>query len=252
MKSQVSLFTFTIHIFIYTLDLISNSHTIFVYTYLLPDYPYNFIKNGGVFRLITMWSNIIHSVTFTLSIFCDFISYVNPDAERTQLIRIRDLLFNGLALPLGIFISTGFWTLSLLHDNLMWKRSQFNYYPLWKNHQLHTIPIVIALLDNFLVDHKRRDDKHGLKLLLFVMTSYTSFALFLGYYNGSWVYPYLRNMNHIMRIGFIIIHLALPTLFYYAGGILYDLAWSKRRSGKDCITINSICRQRKKASNIIR
>ena len=225
----------------------------FVYTYLLGGYPYNLIKNGGLFRLITIWNQLIHSATFTLSVFGDFISYVNPNAERTRLVRIRDTLFNGLALPLGIFISTGFWAMNLRDKKLLMKSPK--YFPLWKNHLLHTFPLVITLLDNFLVDHKRRDDKHGLKLLLFVMTCYTSFALFLGYYNGHWVYPYLRDMNHAMRVGFIIAHLALPTLCYYIGGFLYDLSWSNRHYANDCpikIKIDSICGQKKKAENVIR
>ena len=97
--------------------------------------------------------------------------------------------------------------------------------------------------------------KHGLKLLLLVMTSYTSLALFLGYYHDYWVYPYLRDMNHFMRLGFMVVHLAIPTLYYYVGGILYDLSWSNRHCANDCpinITIDSICSQMKKASNIMK
>ena len=190
-----------------------------------------------------------------MTVFCDFLSHVKPNAERTRLVRIRDTLFNSLALPLGIFISTGFWTLYFQDKKLLMRNPQATVMPIWKNHALHTFPIVISLLDNFLIDHKRRDEKHGLRLLLLVMTSYTSLALFLGYYHGYWVYPYLRDMNHFMRIGFIIVHLALPALFYYVGGILYDLAWSNREYANDCpikIKIESICRQMKKAPNIIK
>ena len=257
MNKPVNLLTFTLHIFTYTVQVITLSHHLFVYSYILDNFPCNLITNGGIFRTITIWNLLIHLATFTISVFCDFLSYVNPQDKRTRLVRIRDLLFNSLALPMSIFISTGYWILFLRDKKLLWKNGQVvSYFPGWKNHALHTFPIVIALLDNFLVDHKRREEKHGFKLLLFVMTSYTSLALFLGYYHDYWVYPYLRDMNHAMRVGFIIVHLALPSIvFYYIGGILYDLSWSKIRCANNClfkITIDSICHQKKNQPNNIK
>ena len=255
MNKPVNLFTFAIHIIVYTVQVITIFHSLFLYAYIFDDFPRNLIKNGGFFRTITNWNLLIQWITFTITLFCDILSYVKPNAERTRLVRIRDTLFNSLALPLGIFISTGFWAMFLRDRKLLISESLMKLYNVWKNHALHTIPIVIALLDNCLIDHKRRDDKHGLKLLLLVMTSYTSLALFLGYYHDYWVYPYLRDMNHFMRLGFMVVHLAIPTLYYYIGGILYDLSWSNGHCANDCsmkITIDTIFSQMKKALNFMK
>ena len=257
MNKPVNLFTFTVQVIIYTVQVITLFHHLFIYAYIFDDFPRNMIKNGGYFKTITMWNFIIQWTTIALTIFCDFLSYVKPNTERTRLVRIRDTLFNSLALPLGIFISAGFWAMYLRDEYAFWKNSHIilSYFPGWKNQALHTLPIVISLLDNSLIDHKRRDEKHGLRLLLLVMSCYTSFALFQGYYNGFWIYPYLRDMNHVMRVGFIVVHLALPALYYYVGGILYDLEWSKRECSNNCaikMTIDSIGRKLTNATNIIK
>ena len=224
---------FFIHLVIYTVYVCGIYHTIDVILNKNP--PSDLIKNGGFFKNITNWNMIIQSTTFTLTLFCDLNACVNrTNAKSSRLFQLRNLLFNSLALPLGLFISTGFWTLYAWDKDLVYRDGMELLTPPWKNHLLHTFPIVINLLDNFLVDHRRREERHGLKLLWSVIICYTSYALFLCYFLDDWVYPYLRHLSHLMRIGFIMIHLLLTTLYYYIGAILYDVAWPTQAKPKNC------------------
>lgn len=221
MNKRLSTCRFAFHLVVYTAYVCGWYHTTWMYMYV--DVPHELNKNGGFWKTITNWNKVIQTVTITLSLFCDFFESNN----RNILIRIRDSLFNDLALPLAVFISTGFWTLYAMDKDLVLREGMESLTPMPKNHLLHTLPIVFTLFDSVLVDHRRREERLGFILLLATMISFTSYAIFLGYFLDDWVYPYLRHMDHCLRIGFIFIHIALPTLYYYLSGLIYDILWPK-------------------------
>lgn len=220
-RANASLALVIIHLLIYTVYVCGWYHHL--KTSLYAEVPPEWRANGGMWKHLSNWNILFQAVNALLNIFCDFITNESPKTSR--LTRIRDSLFNGLCFPLAVFISTGFWFIYLVDRDLVWEPGIELINPPLKNHVMHTLPIVVVLLESFLVDHNRRQERHGLKLLSSLLISYTSYAMFVGYYSDDWFYPYLKQFGHISRLGFVFIHLTLPLIYYYISGILYDIVW---------------------------
>lgn len=207
---------FSFHLFIYTVYICAWYHNIDLTLYV--EMPPVWKMYGGPFKFITNWYLLVQTITTLLTLLSELMA-----TESCRVTRIRNLLFNSVCFPLGVFITTGFWSIFLMDTGLVWEPGMDKVNPFLKNHVLHTLPIVVVLLDSFLIDHNRRQETHGLKVLWTMITCYAVYVTFLGYYLNVWVYPYLSDLSHLMRFGFLVIHYALPTLNYYISGLLYDL-----------------------------
>ena len=219
------------HLLITVCHIITISHTITLYaTGAIPEQ----MRGSGLhFFTLTNITLHIHIVTFALTLISDFFKSDSYRWPIPNIFRLRNLLFNRLALPMGFFVSVGFWSVAFLNRDLLSSQVIQKILPTWKNHVIHTMPLVITLIDTILTDHKRRAerDRSGLLLLATVMTLYCSNVLYLGYMRGHWIYPFLKGTdgqplyNTLLRVGFVFTNFLFTSIYYYIGGILYDLAW---------------------------
>jgi hypothetical protein len=60
---------------------------------------------GGAFKFFNYWDLLIQFILFTLIVYCDiFVSKSNkqPSKRSNVLIKLRDIVHHGLALPVGL------------------------------------------------------------------------------------------------------------------------------------------------------
>ena len=183
---------------------------------------------GGRLKFLTYWDLWIQFITFTIALICDFISNPNNTRNKTKqpvIVGLRNTIFNSLALPIGVFVSISFWSLYAIDRELIFPVGIEKWYPIWLNHTTHTIILPIVLIENYLVDHNRRNQKNGLTLLLAVIVTYGAWVLYLGIVTNHWVYPVLEVIGWPQRVAFIVGNLIIMNVFYLLGGLLYDMGW---------------------------
>lgn len=179
----------------------------------------------GHWKFLTFWNLNVHLITFATALFVDVFGRTDTRGRRTAVATLLDVLFNTVALPIGFFVSVSFWAIYAVDRDLIFPQWIEQYIPFWLNHAIHTVILPVVLIENYLVDHRRRDDKNGLKVTLMFVSAYTLVILYLGIAKQFWVYPVLRVLNWPFRLIFIGSSLGTAGLLYQIGGLLYDISW---------------------------
>ena len=175
-----------------------------------------FYRNGGYLKFFTYWTLFVHTLTFGSTLVTDFI-------DNSSIISTRDLLFNALALPFGLFVSTFFWSLYAYDRQLVRPKVVEEIEPQWATHILHTLPSITSLLDLCLVDRKRREMNEEVLLMFSILTLYLCYLLYIGVFRNDWVYPVLIKFNKVSRAKIAIAFYATCILHYCLGCILFKL-----------------------------
>ena len=227
MKLQVNFVTLSVHLVIFSLQVFGLGHTLYRYLTvgLSGKIPAHILSNGFLFKYFTYWTLIIQTIVFAMSLVVDFMAV---SSVRNRLIVVRDILFYSVAIPCGGVVTTSFWGLYFADRSLVIPKEAVGMYPLWKNHILHTLPTVAVIVENLLIDHKRREKKGGVLVYLLFVLSYLGYVHFIGYFRNDWVYPILARMNDLQRFGFLLLNVSSGLFFYYLGGLMYDIVWSNR------------------------
>ena len=212
------------HIVIFTIHVTSLLHSIYrkITLEALGLLPAHLTSNGWIFKYFTYWTQLVHIMTYGVSLLCDFCS---ANQKTSSILRLRNLLFNRLALPMAFFVCTMYWPIFAMNRTIVLPKGSEELQSFIKNHVRHTMPAFVVLIDNFLVDHKRRQDKNGVKLLWTVVLAFACYIAFIGYFRNDWVYPLLAKVNHIVKLFILLGVVATETAYYHLGGLLYDLAW---------------------------
>lgn len=190
---------------------------------------------GGRLKFLTYWDLWIQFMIFSLSLVCDFIANPNNNrnkAKQSSIVGLRDLIFNALALPIGCFVTISFWSLYAIDRELIFPVGIERWYPIWLNHSTHTIILPIVVIENYLVDHKRREQNKALPLLSLVIVLYGVWVLYLGLATNHWVYPVLEVLNWPLRIAFLLGSILTMFVFYFICGLLYDMGWGSTPKSK--------------------
>lgn len=182
---------------------------------------------GGRLKYLTYWDLWIQFITFSICLLSDLISIPNRNQSLTQpfIIRLRDTLFNCLAVPIGLFVVLSFWAIYFVDRELIFPTGIEKYYPIWLNHTTHTFVLPILLIENYLVSHNRSQQSNGLLILLSVVTAYLTWILYIGLTLNHWVYPILEVLTWPLRASFILGSGFLMIAFYYLGDVFYTTTW---------------------------
>lgn len=65
-----------------------------------------------------------------------------------------------------------FWGLYAIDRELIFPKSLDEFIPGWQNHVMHTLPIIGALLDAYLVHHSFPKFRNGIKLTIGFISTY--------------------------------------------------------------------------------
>lgn len=186
------------------------------------------VARFGHFKFITFWNLIVQLVTFSLSLIIDLIQTDTNRFKLIPVVALRDRLFNSLAFPLSAHIAITFWSIYAIDRELIFPVHVEPYWPQWLNHTSHTVILLIVLIENYLVDHRRREEKNGLLLTWTVTISYMFWAIFVKLSTNYWPYPVLSVLNWPSKVAFLGFGTIATTFYYKIEGDLYDMRWRSR------------------------
>lgn len=154
-----------------------------------------------MFKFLTIQCLIIQIVSAVLHVVAHFVRPLRG---------LRDLVFTGLAYPVGSIVVYTFWLVWFT----MGRESIFpakldDFYPSWLNHTTHTVVVPINLLLAVVINHKYI--KNGALVTLLYMLSYTIFLHVIKAQTGHFVYGYLNELNDTQRM----IYFACTGVFAY-------------------------------------
>ena len=170
-------------------------------------------SNGGPIKYLTSWTLFAHIITSTLTLITDVF-------DNSFIIETRNLVFNGVAIPSAIFVSTTFWFLFVIDRDMICPKAVEEFEPQWKNRVIHTLPLISVVLDIHLIDHKSGQNDKELFLLCTAILMYMVTFLYLGFYKNDWVYPFVSEMSLLAKIMFIFWCYTMGIVYYYLGRIL--------------------------------
>ena len=180
--------------------------------------PLHLYSNGGPFKYFTYWILFAHTLTFGLILVTDYI-------DNSSVVAIRDLLFNSVALPFGLFVTTFYWFVYAIDSDLIRPEGAKKYEPLWRAQVIHTLAIITTVLEVCLVDHKNgQNDKEELVMFTFLLL-YNIYFLYVGYFRKDWVYPFMNHMNWVIKLLVVSAFLVAGKIYYSLGHVIYKLAW---------------------------
>ncbi|PSN49552.1 hypothetical protein C0J52_04986 [Blattella germanica] len=177
-------------------------------------------------RYLTVW-NLIAQLTY----FSDFgLDYILGDRLPFQNLRkkLRELLYQSILFPVGLLVSSMFWTIFLYDRSLVYPAFVDDYVPVHVNHMMHTSIAVFALLELFLVPHYFQQRIRNFIVLTVFCFLYSCVYMWTYASLGIWIYPLFYHMGWPLRIAFMALSgTLLPWGLYFVGegvGLMY---WGK-------------------------
>ena len=189
---------------------------------------------AGKTRYATYWDIILQTVYFGLRVVLDLghgwnqkKSFRDPN-ENTKLKCLVNWISCAMAFPLGTFVSLSFWGLYFFNREFIYPSYLDDIIPSWLNHILHTMPLVLQILDKFVVNHAYPRRLSGIFGILGLTTCYQIWMIWIAHYTRTWVYPILDYLPLFYRVIFLGSMWTCLVLLYLAGELLSRLFWRKK------------------------
>ncbi|XP_050424344.1 androgen-dependent TFPI-regulating protein-like [Adelges cooleyi] len=141
---------------------------------------------------LTLWTLSMIMGFFIISTFLDFFEILPQPAIINKLLNkfreIINFLFISTITPVSMCVCSGFWFAWILNSKDIYPEEMNNYIPVWLNHMVHTLPIIICFFELLFSFHKTPKLKHSLICLLTFETVYMLTLVILRIRHGRWVY----------------------------------------------------------------
>ncbi|XP_063365146.1 androgen-dependent TFPI-regulating protein-like isoform X1 [Cydia amplana] len=180
--------------------------------------------------LITSWFNLISLVYTPICIYCDWRELRGTSRVKHVgiLNNFRFVCFSSILFPATCFSDILFWRLWTKNRELVAPPAVDVLVPLWLQHCLHTITLVVILLDLLLVPKRR---PKNLTFGVFVLTTFLgAYAVTCGrsIVNNEHIYPLLRLFSGYNFIP-LVIFVSVEHFFYFTiQWPILDLVWGRR------------------------
>ncbi|XP_037088423.1 androgen-induced gene 1 protein-like isoform X2 [Pollicipes pollicipes] len=128
---------------------------------------------GGRWKFLTVWGLTVQLIYYVIAAVNDLLgssTFVRRDGTRLQ--RLRDLFFTALALPVALVVCLMFWGLYAIHRDLVFPEVMDLFYPWWLNHGVHTMPLLLGLLEVLTVRHHYASNWVSVALLATFLVTY--------------------------------------------------------------------------------
>lgn len=214
------------------------------------DIPANRWKIGGRFKFLTYWNNWIQAVGFSLILIADILAAAlrTRSPILVRFLKLRDLFFNSVQVPIGIFVSLAFWAIYAVDRELIFPRALEPYYPVWLSHLTHTTMIVFLPVEVYINRHPLPQRLHALVTLGTLALGYLIWVLYLGVVKEVWVYPILNVLPWAARFLFIGTCTVLILLLYIAYEAVHQRLWSSGR-GRSKAALRELPAERPERTN---
>ncbi|XP_074656908.1 androgen-induced gene 1 protein-like [Tubulanus polymorphus] len=187
---------------------------------------------AGKWKYLTFWNLWIQGMLFGVCFLNDLFGtdYQPGDPRRASLLqRIRDYTLSVIALPVGLFVVTSFWSIFAYNRELIFPVALDKFFPSWLNHIMHTTVIVFLFVEMLMTNHHCPSLKRCIKGLSLFALVYGLWVLWIAYYANIWVYPVLAVLPVSGRVIFI---LSMYIYFLVLSCVCYKLkraVWAGRQ-----------------------
>ncbi|XP_043566024.1 uncharacterized protein LOC122559975 isoform X1 [Chiloscyllium plagiosum] len=130
---------------------------------------------------------------------------------------LQDWLFSALAFPIGFFVVVSFWILYAYDRELVYPEILDTIIPTWLNHAMHTVVLLLLMLELIVVQHHWPSHKGCLTVLITFCSSYLVWVLWIRHRSAIWVYPILEVLSPF-GLGMFLTAAVLVTISLYVVG----------------------------------
>ncbi|XP_072938826.1 androgen-dependent TFPI-regulating protein-like [Epargyreus clarus] len=185
-------------------------------------------------RLLTCWFNLITMAYFPACLYCDWKEKRGQGDDRRVIMvrKAKDLVMTSILFPTIMYADIIFWRLWNKDPSLIAPLKIFEYLPAWAHHSLHSVSMVVVVLDLLLVPRRRPDSLlPGLALMTAFFSTYCA-VLFLSHRNGSSIYTLIDVLDSHKRL-VLLLYSYIEYLFYFmTQWCIIDLIWGRRKTQK--------------------
>lgn len=186
---------------------------------------------GGRWKYLTIWGLTCQLIYYCLAVVNDLVgSSTFVKREVTRLQRLRDVFFTAIALPVALLVSIMFWGVYAVDRELVFPAILDAHYPAWLNHGVHTMPLLIGLLEVLLERHNYACNRLSVGLLVGFLAAYLGWTLHLALVENLWVYGILRVLSWPMRIAFMSGNLLVGVALFFLGKGFDNLVWGQEKT----------------------
>ena len=196
--------------------------------YAYMDLPTHHVYTGR-FKFLTFWSFLIGLVYNNLSAVFDFLAYTRGK-ESALWKNFRDYIFTAIVFPLAMFVCSMFWILYTVNPTFMRKPEEDKLYPFWMNHGYHTLPIMSAFIQAYVIQHTYTRKSYAFIGLLVANALYIIWLFWIAYRANFWVYPFMAKMSMFGVIIFVAACGALSFGLYCIGEKFSDIVWGSAKN----------------------
>ncbi|XP_075974838.1 androgen-dependent TFPI-regulating protein-like [Anticarsia gemmatalis] len=179
------------------------------------------------FKLITAWFNLFTAVYFPVCLYCDWRELRGQHGRKhvKVLNQLRYLCFTSILLPATAFGDILFWRVWNTHRELIAPASIHEVVPFWSQHCMHTVSLVIVLLDLVLVKRERpKNSVLNVGILTCFLCAYVIVCV-QSFLKGEYVYPGLKRFTGF-KFPILITYVFIENFFYYSSQwLIVDMVW---------------------------
>lgn len=170
---------------------------------------------GRRFKFLTFINLLLSVMYYGLAFFNDVAMYLgrafksrNKEVKENSrtLTKLRDLIFGALVFPLSFIVTFAFWGVMAVDSELMLASNLRHMIPVhgWYNHSAHTCPLILSLMEMFIVNHPYFPSrKRGSLLFTAFCVGYLSWIMWIAHAANIWVYPVLKVLGWSGRSFFL-------------------------------------------------
>ncbi|KAJ0175718.1 hypothetical protein K1T71_008877 [Dendrolimus kikuchii] len=178
-------------------------------------------------KLLTAWFNLITLLYFPTCFYCDWRELRGEaNTKHVKLLnQFRYLAFTGILLPTTAFGDILFWRIWNKDRELIAPAEIDTLVPFWTQHCMHTISLVIMLIDLVLVPRERPKNMFvGFGVLTTFLTVYI-FVCTRSFLHGELIYPGLKLFTGYKFL-ILVAYVYIENFFYYTSQwLIVDIVW---------------------------
>ncbi|XP_078062281.1 androgen-induced gene 1 protein-like isoform X2 [Mustelus asterias] len=185
---------------------------------------------GGRWKYLTFINMILQTTYFGVCVFADLLWLLPQHGKRVQRLclrisALRDWLFAALAFPIGFFVVVSFWVLYAYDRELVYPKILDQIIPRWLNHAMHSVVLLLLMLELIVVPHSWPSHKGGVAVLITFCSSYLLWVLWIRHRAAIWVYPILEVLSPVGTVVFLTAAVMVTIALYAVGMKLHHWRW---------------------------
>ncbi|XP_067904120.1 androgen-induced gene 1 protein-like isoform X2 [Heterodontus francisci] len=185
---------------------------------------------GGRWKYLTFINMILQTSFFGVCVLTDLMWLLPQPGKSVQRLSrkinaLQDWLFSALAFPIGFFVVVSFWLIYAYDRELVYPKILDQVIPMWLNHAMHSLVLVLLMLELILVPHHSPSHKGGMVLLVIFCSSYLLWVLWIHHISAIWVYPILEVLSPIAMGIFLTAAVLVTISLYVVGEKLHHWRW---------------------------